>query len=81
MFEDRIAQLNTGTSSPACADIPVLSGQEKRTYTVSEIQDIMCISRPFAYKLCKSGLFPIVKIGNQIRISKKAFDAWLDGVS
>ena len=58
-----------------------MSRQDLRTYTVPEIQDIMSISRPTAYKLCNSGLFPIVKIGNQIRVSKKAFDAWLDGVS
>lgn len=81
MFEERIAHLNGEAMSCACTDIPVLSGQEKRTYTVPEIQDIMSISRPTAYKLCNSGLFPIVKIGNQIRVSKKAFDAWLDGVS
>ena len=56
-----------------------LSSEEKRTYTVEEIQNILGISRPVAYKLAKSGQFHIVKIGKQIRISAKSFDAWLEG--
>ena len=52
--------------------------QDKRTYTVNEIQDILGISRPTAYALVKRNLFRSIRIGGQIRISKKSFDEWLD---
>lgn len=52
---------------------------KKRTYRVDEIQDILGIGRDAAYKLCRSGLFRVVKVGKTVRISKKSFDAWLEG--
>ncbi len=74
MFEDRIAALNQQNTAMA---VPV--GQfDKRTYTVDEIQDILCISRTSAYNLVKKGVFHCVRIGGSIRISKKSFDEWLD---
>ena len=71
MFEDRIAALNKGE-----AEIPL--PYEKRIYTVDEIQDILGIGRNAAYNLVKSGVFHSVRIGGNIRISKKSFDEWLD---
>lgn len=71
MFEDKIALLNQQTESQS-------SAFEKRTYTVSEIQDILGIGRNAAYSIVKRGLFRIVRIGSTIRVSKKSFDAWLD---
>ena len=50
----------------------------KRTYTVSEIQDILGISRPTAYNIIASGVFKSVRVGRRIRISKRSFDEWLD---
>lgn len=50
----------------------------KRTYSVSEIQEMLEIGKNQAYSLVKSGKFRTVKIGNSIRISKKSFDEWLD---
>lgn len=52
--------------------------EEKRTYTVKEIQEILHVSRPTAYNLVKKGLFHTVQVGRYIRISKKSFDEWLD---
>lgn len=52
---------------------------EKRIYTVEEIQDILGLSKTSAYSLVKSGMFHIVKVGSQYRVSKKNFDAWLEG--
>lgn len=72
MFEDRIATLNKETE--AMQSIPY----EKRIYTVDEIQDILGIGRNSAYNLVKSGAFHSVRIGGNIRISKKSFDDWLD---
>ena len=51
---------------------------EKRTYTVSEIQDILGIGRVSAYSLVKSNVFRSVRVGDSIRISNRSFDAWLD---
>ena len=50
----------------------------KTTYTVKEIQMILNISAPTAYKLAKSGVFRAVKFDNTIRISKESFDDWLN---
>ena len=52
---------------------------EKRVYTVDEVQDILNISKTSAYILVKSGAFHTVKIGGSYRVSKKSFDAWLEG--
>lgn len=72
MFEEKIATLNKAENNS--------STFEKRTYTVNEIQDILGIGRTAAYSLVKEGSFSVVKIGGSIRISKKSFDAWLDGL-
>ena len=72
MFEDRVAALNK--ESQTIPGIPY----EKRIYTVDEIQDILGIGRNSAYSLVKSGVFHSVRIGGNIRISKKSFDEWLD---
>ena len=72
MFEEKIAILNKETE--ILPSIPY----EKRIYTVDEIQDILGIGRNSAYALVKSGVFHSVRIGVNIRISKKSFDDWLD---
>ena len=51
MFEDRIAQMNQETAAARPTYI-----NEKRTYTVDEIQDILGISRPTAYNLVKKDI-------------------------
>ena len=71
VLEQRIMELNAGNMSAA-------EDKEKRTYSVEEIQQILDISRSTAYLLIKRQLFKSVKVGKQIRISKKSFDEWLD---
>jgi len=71
MFEDKIAALNKEET-----EVPL--PYEKRIYTVDEIQDILGIGRNAAYSLVKSGVFHSVRIGGNIRISKRSFDEWLD---
>jgi excisionase family DNA binding protein len=73
MFEEKIAEMNRETATMQPEYI-----RDKRTYTVDEIQDILGISRPTAYALVKRNLFRSIRIGGQIRISKKSFDEWLD---
>ena len=53
---------------------------EKRVYSVEEIQKILNISRTTAYALIKEAPFRVIHIGNAIRISKADFDKWLDNL-
>lgn len=73
-LEQRITELNANSN----ASLAVLDDKEKRTYSIEEIQQILDISRSTAYLLIKRQLFKSVKVGKQIRISKKSFDEWLD---
>lgn len=52
--------------------------EEKRCYTVKDLQEILGISRPTVYELLKKHEFRWIQIGNKYRISKKSFDEWLD---
>lgn len=74
MFEERIEALNAASAAP------LYNVEEKKTYTVSEIQDILGISQSTAYSLIKKKEFHSINVGRHIRISKASFDAWLDGV-
>ena len=73
LMEQRMAELNAHhvEMAPACAN-------EKRAYSVDDIMAILDISRSSAYILIKKNFFRSLKIGNQLRISKASFDAWLD---
>lgn len=73
MFEDVIAKMNQ-----EAVRNEVSSGDDKRTYTVDEIQDILGICRTSAYSLVKQNLFHCVRIGGRIRVSKKALmNGWM----
>lgn len=52
--------------------------EEKRTYSVQEVANVLQISKSKAYALCKQSLFKTVKIGKYVRVSKPSFDSWLD---
>ena len=52
--------------------------EEKRCYTVKELQEIQRISRPTVYEVLKRNEFRWIQIGTKYRISKKSFDEWLD---
>lgn len=54
------------------------STNEKRTYSVQEIAEILQISRSMAYNLCSQSLFKTVRVGKYVRVSKPSFDEWLD---
>lgn len=54
------------------------ASNEKRTYSVQEIADILQISRSMAYNLCSQSLFKTVRVGKYVRVSKPSFDEWLD---
>ena len=76
MFEERIAALNQQHYEESLAASAVQN--EKSTYTVDEIQDILKIGRSSAYNLIKQKVFPSVRIGRAIRIPVKPFQDWLE---
>lgn len=73
LMEQRMAELNAHHTEMAPA-----YANEKRAYSVDDIMAILDISRSSAYILIKKNFFRSLKIGNQLRISKASFDAWLD---
>ena len=56
----------------------IMTTQEKRCYTVKDLQEILGISRPTVYELLKRHEFRWIQVGKNYRISKKSFDEWLD---
>lgn len=52
---------------------------EKRNYSVTEAAEILGVSKRSIYNLCAANAFKTVRIGKKLRISRKSFDAWLDG--
>ena len=51
---------------------------EKKTYTVAEIMEILCIARTAAYDLTTKGLLKVIRMGKLLRINKESFDQWFD---
>lgn len=47
------------------------------TLTVQEIQKILKLGRNSVYNLVHSRAFPIIRVGNLIRIPKEPFYKWL----
>ncbi len=45
--------------------------------TVAEAAALLRIGERTAYKLVRSGRIPAVKVGNQWRIERRAFEAWI----
>ena len=54
---------------------------DKRSYSVAEAAAILGVSKRSIYNLCAQDVFKSVRIGTKLRISKKSFDEWLDGIS
>lgn len=57
---------------------------EKQVYTITEVQEMLQISRTAVYQFIgtvyqKQEPFIIFKIGKSYRISKKSFDQWVNG--
>ena len=80
MSEKSLEQMIMGLNASDNPSLTAVDDNEKRTYSIEEIQQILDISRSTAYTLIKRRLFKSVKAGKQIRISKKSFDEWLDTV-
>ena len=52
---------------------------ERRCYTVKDLQKMLNISRPTVYALLKRNEFRWIQLDSgSYRISRKSFDEWLD---
>ena len=49
----------------------IMTAQEKRCYTVKDLQEILEISRPTVYELLKRHEFRWIQVGKNYRISRK----------
>jgi hypothetical protein len=52
--------------------------QEKTSYSVPEIMQILGISKTSAYALVKTEAFKTVIVGKKIRVLRDGFERWLD---
>ena len=57
---------------------------ESKVYSISEIKDILGISRTKAYEYVKKVYekkepFRVIKIGDNYRIVRSSFEKWLEG--
>ena len=53
----------------------------KEFFTVKDIQQIMNLTRSTAYVLVNSQVFPVIRIGRVIRVSREAFELWLSNAA
>ena len=51
---------------------------EKKCYSLDEVEEILGVGRKAVLKLLKTNEFRWFRIGNRYRISKKSFDSWID---
>ena len=51
-------------------------GRRGATYTVSEIQHMLKMSRSAVYRLVENAPFDVLRIDRRIRIPKESFDTW-----
>ena len=47
-------------------------------YKVSDIMEILDISKNVAYDLVKQAVFPVITIKSTFRIPKKSFEDWMN---
>lgn len=55
------------------------NNEEKMSYSVREVADILEVTRQTVYKLIKAKEFPAIQFDKTYRIPKWDFDKWLDG--
>lgn len=50
---------------------------DKAILTITDVAELLCISRPTVYQLIRRDDFPSFRIGNRTRVSRAALDAWI----
>ena len=58
--------------------VSIENKEEKKYYTVDEIQRILSLSKRDSYSLVQSEAFSVLKVGKRYLIPKDGFDEWLN---
>ena len=56
-----------------------MSNDDRRAFTPEEVAKLLGLHINSVYAMLKSGALPGIKAGRKWMISKRRFDAWLDG--
>ena len=64
---------------PATADSPESSNQNRKLLRIEEVAEILDVSLGRAYELARAGLFPVVRLGRQVRVDPRSLDEFLRG--
>ena len=56
-----------------------MSSTDRRTYTPEEVARLLGLHLNSVYSMLKNGSLPAVRAGRRWLISKRRFEAWLDG--
>jgi excisionase family DNA binding protein len=68
------------TLSAASSDLrPASSVPSCAVYTVSEVAQLLSLSRGVAYELVRDGTIPAHRLGRRWVVPRARFHAWLDG--
>jgi excisionase family DNA binding protein len=60
-------------------DVEVTSSIDRQVYTPEEVAKLLGLHANGVYSMLKSGELPGMKAGRKWLISKRRFEAWLDG--
>ena len=64
---------------PATADSPESSNQNRKLLRIEDVAEILDVSMGRAYELARAGLFPVVRLGRQVRVDPRSLDEFLRG--
>ena len=70
-----------GSISSLRLEPEVMSSTDRRAYTPEEVGEALGPTPNSVYTMLHSGALPGVKAGRKWLISKRRFEAWLDGAS
>ena len=80
MSEPITGTINVATAvSSLTTEVEVTSSVDRQVYTPEEVARLLGLHSNSVYGLLKSGELPGLKAGRKWLISKRRFEAWLDG--
>jgi excisionase family DNA binding protein len=51
---------------------------ERLALTIEEAAELLSISRSLAYRWAKDGTLPTIRVGNAVRVPRRALEAWIE---
>jgi excisionase family DNA binding protein len=59
-------------------DLPVVPAGERLALKVPEAAMLLGISPSLAYEWVNAGILPAIRVGNAVRIPRRALEAWIE---